>query len=280
MANEVAPAQEPPGTSSNPIQHSGSIPPGNHPRAPRAHSPYKTNFLAAHLRPLASRIDRVRDGVNIQIRGSAPYKHPRRTFPAHGPCSGRRPRADAHVPEAGADAPGPQAAFAPSAPPLPLAPLVRVPPASKSPPASDSLRVRSTAFRRSGSSSRLQAGLTLQDKTTLTRVVVPVSRSRRKTSSVMLVSPATRFDAKLSKTMKRPSAESAGPTLPQLPCPHAESKLTRNVIPPASAAEAKIDTRANGTIELPARDSKDNAHHWRARERAGLHGFFLRSRRD
>ena len=52
---------------------------------------------------------------------------------------------------------------------------------------------------------------------TLTRLVVPVWRSRTKTSYMLLVSPGTRLVASEPKATKRPPAEIAGPTL--LYCP-------------------------------------------------------------
>src|SRR3954447_1251686 len=76
---------------------------------------------------------------------------------------------------------------------------------------------------------------------TLTRLVVPVLRSRTKTSVRRLVSSGTRLVASDSKATKRPDAEIAGPKLPGLSWgpPLAwsplELTLTRSVASPAHA---------------------------------------------
>src|SRR5581483_5459723 len=54
---------------------------------------------------------------------------------------------------------------------------------------------------------------------TLTKVVVPASKSRRKTSVVLLVSPATRSGASLANTTNRPLVETIGPGRFVLPPP-------------------------------------------------------------
>ncbi len=68
------------------------------------------------------------------------------------------------------------------------------------------------------------------DELTLTRVVVPAWRSRRKTSEVPLVSPGTRLLADDWNATKRPSPLIAGAgswELPALPWAPAELTLTR-----------------------------------------------------
>ena len=56
-------------------------------------------------------------------------------------------------------------------------------------------------------------------------------RSRRKTSYTPFVSPATRFEARLANTTKRPSAEIDESMLSSFDCPPLESTLTRSVVP-------------------------------------------------
>src|SRR5205085_986013 len=67
-------------------------------------------------------------------------------------------------------------------------------------------------------------------ESTLTRLVLPVLRSRTKTSLTAFVSPATRLLADERKATKRPSGEIAGSLLPPLPCAPCESTLTRFVL--------------------------------------------------
>src|SRR5256885_1385746 len=66
---------------------------------------------------------------------------------------------------------------------------------------------------------------------TLTRVVLPVLRSRTKTSPTPFVSPATRLLAVESKVTKRPSAEIARTMLSRLVCAPWELTLTLVVLP-------------------------------------------------
>jgi hypothetical protein len=66
---------------------------------------------------------------------------------------------------------------------------------------------------------------------TLTRVVVPVCRSCTNTSSLPLVSPATRVDAVEENATRRPSALMAGVQLRPFPCPPRLDMLTRDVVP-------------------------------------------------
>ena len=66
---------------------------------------------------------------------------------------------------------------------------------------------------------------------TLTRVVVPATRSRTKMSCWLFVSPATRLVATLAKATTSPSLSSHGPELLPLPSTPAELTLTRCVVP-------------------------------------------------
>ena len=69
---------------------------------------------------------------------------------------------------------------------------------------------------------------------TLTRCVVPATRSRTKTSVVPLVSPATRLDASDSKATNWPSPLIAGPCpllLPAFPTDPSLATLTSSVVP-------------------------------------------------
>src|SRR5438552_3772355 len=66
---------------------------------------------------------------------------------------------------------------------------------------------------------------------TLTRVVLPVLRSRTKTSPTVFVSPPTRVVAVESKVTKRPSAEVARTMLSRLVCAPWELTLTLVVLP-------------------------------------------------
>jgi hypothetical protein len=66
---------------------------------------------------------------------------------------------------------------------------------------------------------------------TLTRLVVPVWRSRTKTSRSPFVSPPTRFEAPEMKATKRPSAEIEAPKPPKSACTPAVLTLTRLVVP-------------------------------------------------
>src|SRR5439155_797933 len=66
---------------------------------------------------------------------------------------------------------------------------------------------------------------------TLTRVVVPVSRSRTKTSETPFVSPPTRFEASETKATKRPAAEIDGSLLSLFPSTPAELTLTLVMVP-------------------------------------------------
>src|SRR5262249_11977057 len=66
-------------------------------------------------------------------------------------------------------------------------------------------------------------------ESTLTRFVVPVRRSRTKTSGRPLVSPGNRFEAKLSKATWRPSPEKQGEADWALACAPLESTLAREV---------------------------------------------------
>jgi hypothetical protein len=65
----------------------------------------------------------------------------------------------------------------------------------------------------------------------LTSVVVPAWASRTKMSELTFVSPRTRFEARLSKAMMRPSAEIAPGPDPRFAWAPAESTLTRTVVP-------------------------------------------------
>jgi hypothetical protein len=65
---------------------------------------------------------------------------------------------------------------------------------------------------------------------TLAHVVVPVQRSRTKTSSVLFESPGTRFEALLSNATYRPSAEIEGAPLKLFPCVPLELRLTHVVV--------------------------------------------------
>jgi hypothetical protein len=67
----------------------------------------------------------------------------------------------------------------------------------------------------------------------LARVVVPVTRSCRKTSQVLLVSERTRLLAALSKVMNRPSAEIDGHSEVELDCTPVDETLMRVVVPSA-----------------------------------------------
>jgi hypothetical protein len=66
---------------------------------------------------------------------------------------------------------------------------------------------------------------------TLTRSVAPLPRSCMNTSATALVSPATRFDAKLWKTARVPSAERRGETLSPFPCVPSLAVLMRAIAP-------------------------------------------------
>src|SRR5947208_3247239 len=68
-------------------------------------------------------------------------------------------------------------------------------------------------------------------ESTLTRWVLPVLRSRTKTSPTPFVSPFTSWAADDPKATKRPSAEIATPMLSRLPCAPLELTLTRVVLP-------------------------------------------------
>jgi hypothetical protein len=84
---------------------------------------------------------------------------------------------------------------------------------------------------------------------TLTRSVVPVTRSRTKTSKVPFVSFATRFEASLSKAMNRPSREITGRKLLPFACAPSELTLTRVVV----CANAKGGVSAARTIDARKR---------------------------
>src|ERR671924_395 len=66
---------------------------------------------------------------------------------------------------------------------------------------------------------------------TLTRFVLPVLRSRTKTSLTPLVSPPNRFESKEQRATKRPPAEIEARALPPFPSAPAELTLTRFVLP-------------------------------------------------
>jgi hypothetical protein len=66
---------------------------------------------------------------------------------------------------------------------------------------------------------------------TLTRVVMPVFRSRTKMSSTPLVSPGTRLEANVPNATKRPLALIDGRPLSAFPSFPALSTLTRVVVP-------------------------------------------------
>src|SRR3954447_18153022 len=82
-----------------------------------------------------------------------------------------------------------------------------------------------------GSIRKLEPFAWAPEELALTRVVLPVFRLRRKTSSKVFVSPGTMFEAEEVKATKRPSAEIEGklPTL-SFPCAPAELMLTRFVL--------------------------------------------------
>jgi hypothetical protein len=111
-----------------------------------------------------------------------------------------------------------------------------------------------------------------------TRVVTPLpsskipfpagSRSRRKTSCVLFVSPATRLSDMLAKATNRPSAESEGYVLSRLPCTPAESTLTRTMPPVArSLTKMSIEPFVSPATRFDARLSK--ATQWSSAESAG-----------
>jgi hypothetical protein len=66
-----------------------------------------------------------------------------------------------------------------------------------------------------------------------TREVVPATRSRTKTSSFPLVSPGTRFAAKLSNATYRPVLPTAGAPEKSSPCVPSPATDTRSVVPVA-----------------------------------------------
>jgi hypothetical protein len=74
---------------------------------------------------------------------------------------------------------------------------------------------------------------------TLTRSVVPETRSRTKTSAHPFVSPATRFEARLRNATYRPSAEIDGVVLSRSACAPEEPTLARVVVCALAAATAE-----------------------------------------
>ncbi len=66
---------------------------------------------------------------------------------------------------------------------------------------------------------------------TLTRSVVPAARSRTKTSTLLLVSPGTRFDDEDEKTTLFPRSQTSTPPLDPLPATPVGVVLT--IVPPA-----------------------------------------------
>src|SRR5687767_3174678 len=101
---------------------------------------------------------------------------------------------------------------------------------------------------------------------TLTRSVVPARRSRTKTSSTPLLSPATRLEALLWNATKRPSAETDDPRLSALPLVPPESTLTRSVVcaqleeQDSTSAATSLDRHRAGFMGVlrrdPARDTR------------------------
>src|SRR3954452_15587957 len=91
---------------------------------------------------------------------------------------------------------------------------------------------------------------------TLTRSVVPVSRSRTKTSTVPSVSPGTRLSDKDANAMYRPSALTAGSSLSCLPWAPALETLSSSVKPGAgwAAAPTAGTSAAAATISAARQD--------------------------
>src|SRR5438445_6238564 len=87
-------------------------------------------------------------------------------------------------------------------------------------------------------------------ESTLTRLVLPVLRSRAKTSLTVFVSPPTRLFATELNATKRPSAEIAGTQLAPFPCAPWEATLTRLVLP---ALRSRTNTSLAPFVSPPTR---------------------------
>jgi hypothetical protein len=87
---------------------------------------------------------------------------------------------------------------------------------------------------------------------TLTRLVVPVWRSRTKTSESPFVSPPTRFEANEEKATKRPLAEIEGPWQYSFPCTPAVLTLTRVVVPVPAQPGTAMTPKASETRRTSA----------------------------
>src|SRR5215216_1881256 len=88
---------------------------------------------------------------------------------------------------------------------------------------------------------------------TLTRVVVPVWRSRTKTSGFLFRSPETRFVASDEKATKRPSALIAGSSLSWSPSTPELDWLTSSVNPGTGRAAAEPATMRAPAVASAAR---------------------------
>src|SRR5439155_16786291 len=84
----------------------------------------------------------------------------------------------------------------------------------------------------------------------LTRLVLPVLRSRTKTSLTVFVSPPTRLFATELNATKRPLAEIDGTKLAPFPCAPWESTLTRLVLP---AFRSRTNTSLAPFVSPPTR---------------------------
>src|SRR2546428_83045 len=87
-------------------------------------------------------------------------------------------------------------------------------------------------------------------ESTLTRLVLPVLRSRTKTSLTVFVSPPTRLVATELNATKRPLAEIDGTKLAPFSCAPWESTLTRLVLP---ALRSRTNTSLAPFVSPPTR---------------------------
>src|SRR2546428_31025 len=85
-------------------------------------------------------------------------------------------------------------------------------------------------------------------ESTLTRLVLPVLRSRTKTSLTVFVSPPTRLFATELNATKRPLAEIDGTKLAPFPCAPCEPTLTRVVLP---ALRSRTNTSLTPFVSPP-----------------------------
>src|SRR5829696_7579311 len=103
----------------------------------------------------------------------------------------------------------------------------------------------------------LQLSAWASELLTLTRSVAPVRRSRTKTSEVLLVSFATRSEARDWKATKRPSDLMEGNPLSRFPCLPELLTLTRSVAPVCrSCTKASMKPLVSLATKFEASDSK------------------------